>query len=160
MLRSNLNLGSWLWAHITVFSGLFLGLRTDPESTKGGTIDVEGADSHCLIVSTVSFGLSYRYYKDIHFRILVCQCSVADSDSELLSLSLQCTVPAKIDFLSLLQRRPKGSKGGKQPSKPTHATSTHLSILSRLTIGSAHRKRQSKIPTLRPHRYSVSESFP
>jgi len=46
-----------------------LGLRTDPESTKSGTIDVEGADLHCVIVSTVSFGLSYRYYKDIHFRI-------------------------------------------------------------------------------------------
>ena len=53
MLRCYSNLGSWLRAHITVFSGLFLGLRTDLESTKGGTIDVEGADSHCLIVRTV-----------------------------------------------------------------------------------------------------------
>lgn len=29
-------------AHITVFSSLFLGLRTDPEGTKVGTIDVGG----------------------------------------------------------------------------------------------------------------------
>lgn len=52
MLRSYLNLGSWLWAHITVFSGLFLGFRTDLESTKGGAIDVEGGDPYRVIVST------------------------------------------------------------------------------------------------------------
>jgi hypothetical protein len=47
-------LESWLLAgaHITVFSDLFLGLRTDPESTKGGAIDVGSADPYRVIVST------------------------------------------------------------------------------------------------------------
>jgi len=60
MLRSYLNLGSWLGAHITVFRGLFLGLRTDLEGTLAMIFHV--------VSSTVSFGLSYSY-KDIHFRI-------------------------------------------------------------------------------------------
>lgn len=107
----------WLLArgpHITVFSGLFLGLRTDPESSKVqlALLTTEGGDP---------------------YRVIVCQCLVADRDSELL-LSHCRTVPAKINFLSRLQRRPKGSKGGKQSGSPKHATSTHLTILSRLRL--------------------------
>ena len=88
VVHSYLNLGSWLGAHITVFSGLFLGLRTDSESTLFfGTIDVGGAaDPYCVIVYPSD---TLSRYKDTHSRISL----------HVFGSWLQYTVSAKINFL-------------------------------------------------------------
>lgn len=153
MLRSYLNLGSWLWAHITVFSGLFLGLRTDPESTKGGAIDVEGADPYRVIVGTCILRTLLQIQGYSFQNQSQSQCSVA--------VAPMYSICQNKLFLYFC-KGPKGKQQGKQPSTK-HATSTQLSILSRLVLSPA-RKRQSKTsiygrtPSL--FGLSDSESFP